>query len=86
MSDATDAIIGSVALIGATTVIREVHEKKSGKILFKPIVFSFALGVALLGMAIVAPNFARLLAILGLIGAFVTNGPAVFAVIGGLGK
>lgn len=82
----TDVILGSVVVITGTSVLRNAHEKKDKAQTFKPVVFGFLLGVSLLAIAIVAPNFAKGLALLGLVGAFVVNGPAVFAMVGSLGK
>ena len=52
----------------------------------KPVVFAFGLTVALLGVAIVAPTVAKILAYLGLVGAFAVNGPVLFSMIGKLGS
>lgn len=88
MSDgsATDVILGSVVVITATSVIRNAHDKTKAGTTFKPVLFGFGLAVALLAIALVAPGFAKGLALLGLVGAFVVNGPALFTVIGNLGK
>lgn len=82
----TDVIIGSVVVITATTVLRNAKNKTPAGTTFKPVVFGFLLAGALLAIAIVAPNMAKGLALLGLVGAFVVNGPALFEVIGSLGK
>jgi len=82
----TDVIIGSVVVITATTVLRNARAKTKAGTTFKPVVFGFGLLVALLAIAIVAPGFAKGLALMGLVGAFAVNGPALFNTIGGLGK
>lgn len=92
----TDVILGSVALITATTVIKNVRAPAPPKggfnqptmpkpNPFKPVLFGFGLAAALLAIAIVAPGFAKGLAYLGLVGAFVLNGPTLFALIGSFG-
>lgn len=83
---ATDVIIGSVVVITATTVLRNARDKTKAGTTFKPVIFGFALATVLLAIAIAAPGFAKGLALLGLVGAFVVNGPALFGTIGALGK
>jgi hypothetical protein len=82
----SDVILGSVVVITGTTIIRNAYEKKPKGTTFKPLAFGFMLTVALLAIAIGAPGFAKGLAYLGLVGAFVVNGPAVFALLGKLGS
>lgn len=88
MSDAapTDVILGSVVVITGTTILRNVRNKTKAGTTFKPVLFGFLLAAALLTIAIGAPGFAKGLAYLGLVGAFVVNGPALFELIGSLGK
>jgi hypothetical protein len=83
----TDVIIGSVVVITATTLIRNVKEpkKRVGPVV-RPIVAGFMLAVVLLAISIVTPGLAKGLALMGLVGAFAVNGPALIAVIGSLGK
>lgn len=71
----TDMILVSVIIIVGSTMIRNAKE---GKTHFSPIVFGFMLATSLLFIAVVAPNFAKSLALMGLVGAFALNGPAVF--------
>jgi hypothetical protein len=85
-ASSTDVILGSVVIITATSVIRNARAKTKVTTTWKPVVFGFGLLLALLAIAIVAPGFAKGLALLGLVGAFVTNGPALFDTIGSLGK
>jgi hypothetical protein len=82
MADPVDVIVASGAIITASTVARNAIDKKPH---FSPIVFGFLLTAGLLGMAIFAPSLAKMLAYLGLVGAFVVNGPKVFKLVGGLG-
>lgn len=82
----TDVIVGSAVIITATTVLRNVAEKKAAGATWRPVIFGFGLALALLALAIPAPGMAKGLAYLGLVGAFVVNGPALFTVIGKLGK
>lgn len=85
MADTTNVILGSAVVITATTVLRNVREKTKAGTTFKPVIFGFGLAFALLAMAMVAPGLARALAYMGLVGAFVVNGQAVFDLIGKLG-
>jgi hypothetical protein len=50
----------------------------------KPVVSGFLLGAALLGLAIFSPALAKAFALLGVVGAFVTNGQQAFSLLGGL--
>lgn len=89
MSDVSAVIVGSAVLISGTTVVRKVTEKKGADVKYgvvQPIIFGFLLASALLAIAIVSPEFAKGLAYLGMVGAFVVNGPALFTLIGKLGK
>jgi hypothetical protein len=80
--DTSSAIIGSAVLISGTTLVRNGVEKKTFH--FAPVVFGFLLASSLLMLSFFAPNFARGLALMGMIGAFALNGPAVFKLAGGL--
>ncbi len=82
----TSVVLGSVVVITATSVLRNAHNKTKAGQTFKPVIFGFGLAVALLAIAIVAPGFAKGLALMGLVGAFTVNGPALFEVVGKLGK
>lgn len=81
MSDPSPLIIGSISLVTITTVVRNARNKTKAGTTFEPIVFGFILTLALLGIALVAPSFARGLALLALVGAFVVNGPTIFALL-----
>jgi hypothetical protein len=81
MAGSTDVILLSGALITVTTVIRNTTDKKFH---FSPIMFGFLLTAALLILSAAAPTVAKGLAVMGVVGAFVANGPAVFKVLGGL--
>lgn len=50
------------------------------------IIFGYLLAIALLILAIAVPVLAKILAYLGLVGAFAVNGPAVFGYLGDLGR
>lgn len=80
--DTSSAIIGSAALISATTLVRNAVQKK--KFHFAPVVFGFLLASSLLMLSFFAPNFARGLAIMGMVGALALNGPSVFKLAGAL--
>ena len=77
----TDAIVASVIIIVGSTMIRNAHNKKNR---FGPIVFGFMLIIALLIMATFAPTVAKGLAYMGMVGAFVVNGPTVFKLLSGV--
>lgn len=81
----TDVILGSVVVITATTVLRNAQNKTPSGTTFKPIIFGFALAIVLLAIAIPAPAIAKVLALLGLVGAFAVNGPAVIKLVNTLG-
>lgn len=79
---ATDAIIGSVVVITGSTAIKNA---KAGTFHMSSIVSGFLLGSALMLVAMASPAIAKGLAMLGAIGAIITNGPAVFGLVGKLG-
>lgn len=82
--DTTNAIIGSSVLIAGTTLVRDGVEKK--KFHFAPVVFGFMLASSLLALSFFAPNFAKGLALMGMVGALAVNGTAVFSLVNGLNK
>lgn len=82
-TSATDTILASTIIITGSTLIRNAKNKKNK---FAPIIFGFMLTTALLIMSMFAPTFTRYLAYMGMVGAFVVNGPAVFGVVSGIGK
>lgn len=81
--DVTNSIIAAAVVISASTLVKDAVEKKQFH--FAPIIFGFLLASALLLMAFFAPGVARALAIMGLVGALVVNGPAVFKLAGVVG-
>lgn len=82
----TDVILGSAVIITATTILRNAQNKTPAGTTFRPVIFGFGLALALLAIAIPAPGIAKGLALLGLVGAFAANGPAVIQLIGKLGS
>lgn len=83
MSSPTGVVVGSVVVITGTTMLRLYSQpvKAGAKSPYTPLIFGFLLLIALLAISIAAPGLAKGLALLGLVGAFVVNGPAVFAVV-----
>ena len=74
----------------STTIIRKVREKgktgwREGE-LTQVTIFGYMLTIALLTIALFSPGIAKALAMLGLVGAFALNGPAVFGWLGDLGR
>lgn len=83
----SSAVVASVVVITGTSIIRRIREKKAGEAhVVEAVVFGFLLMFALLTLAIVMPTIAKVLAYLGMVGAFVVNGPAVFELLGDFGK
>lgn len=82
---ATSAVIGSVVVICATSIIRVVRQGKYEKKIVKIIIFGFLLAFILLIIAAVAPVMAAILAMLGAVGAFAVNGPTIFSILAKLG-
>lgn len=82
----SDAVTASVIVITGTTIIRRIREGKWQAHIIETIIFGFMLLIALLTLAIVAPTIAKVLAYLGMVGAFVVNGPAVFKYVGDFGR
>lgn len=80
---AADLIIVSVVVVSGTAILKDTGPGGGG---FKmhTVVSGFLLGSALLLVAALSPAIAKGLAVLGIIGALTTNGPAAFKVIGGL--
>ena len=79
----TGIILAAGILVTGSTVVRDVHE---GKPRAAPIVFGFMMVTALLVISYASPGFARGLAYLSLVGAFVVNGPAVTGVVSGISE
>lgn len=86
--DPTEAVLGAVVIIVGTTIIRiKRHPDPKSKVTpLKVIIFGFLLALALLAIAIVAPDAAKILAALGIVGAFALNGQELFTMIGDLGR
>lgn len=82
----SSVVFASVVIITSTTLIRRVREGKWSSHVIETIVFGFLLLIALLVLAIVLPSAAKILAYLGMVGAFVVNGPAVFGYLGNFGR
>jgi hypothetical protein len=79
-------VVSSVLIITATTIVRRVREGTWQGHVAEIIVFGFLLLIALLILAIALPSVAKVFALLGLVGAFVVNGPAVFGLLGDFGR
>lgn len=84
--NASSAVFASVLVITGTTVVRRVRDGTWPNHVVETVVFGFLLLIALLTLAIVVPEFAKVLGYLGMIGAFVVNGPSVFALLGDFGR
>lgn len=82
----SNAVFASVIVIVGTTILRRMRENTWQSHVLETIVFGFLLLIALLTFAIVSPTLAKALAYLGLVGAFVLNGPAVFTMLGSFGR
>ena len=82
----SSAVFASVVLITGSTLLRRMRDLKHPTNAMEIIVFGFILLIALLTFAIVAPSIAKILAYLGMVGAFVVNGPAVFKFVGDFGR
>lgn len=78
--DPVNAIFAAGILVTGSTLIRDAHK---GQARAAPIVFGFMMVTGLLIMAMAAPRFARGLAYMSMVGAFVVNGPAVFSIASG---
>lgn len=78
---ATGTILAAGILVTGSTVIRDVHE---GKGRAAPIVFGFMMVTALLVISLASPKYAKGIAYLSMVGAFVVNGPAVFGIVSGI--
>lgn len=80
-TDPVNVIIAAGIVVTGSTLIRDAHE---GKLRAAPIVFGFLMVTGLLIIGMGTPKFARGLAWLAMVGAFVVNGPAVFSIASGL--
>ena len=83
--DATDPIILACAFMAGSTIVRHVAApaKKAtvSDLYVKPIAYGFFLAIGLLLLAVPFPTFARYLAYLGLVGAFVVNAPTIYKLV-----
>lgn len=84
--NASSVVFASVIVITSTTIVRRLRENKWHGHIVETMVFGFMLLIALLVLAIVMPTAAKILAYLGMVGAFVLNGPAVFKLLGDFGR
>lgn len=82
----SSAAVASVVIICSTTILRRVREGKGDVRVIETVIFGFMLLVSLLLLAILVPTLAKVLAYLGMVGAFVVNGPALFKFIGDWGR
>lgn len=82
----SSAVVASVVIITSTTILRRVREGKWQHHVVEVIIFGYLLMIALLVLAIVLPVVAKTLAYLGIVGAFIVNGPAVFGFLGDFGR
>lgn len=82
----SSVVFASTVIIVATTIIRRVRENGWQGHVAEALVFGFLLLIALLVLAIVLPRFAQTLGYLGIVGAFIVNGPAVFGLLGDFGR
>lgn len=82
----SSTVFASVIIISATTVLRRMRQNTLQSHFIEIVVFGFMLLIALLTLAIVAPTFAKTLGYLGIVGAFILNGPEVFKLAGDFGR
>jgi hypothetical protein len=82
----SSAVIASVVVITSTTIIRRIREGKWEHHIGEVLIFGWMLLVALMILAIISPTMAKTLAYLGIVGAFVVNGPQVFKLVGSFGR
>jgi len=82
----SSTVIASVVIIVSTTIIRRIREGQAQTRFMETVVFGFLLLISLLVLAIVLPSMAKVLAYLGIVGAFALNGPAVFKLLGDFGR
>ncbi len=82
----SSVVFASVMVITATTILRRMRDGTWNGHVTETIVFGFLLLVSLLVLAIVLPSVAKVLGYLGMVGAFIVNGPAVFKLLGDFGR
>jgi hypothetical protein len=78
---ATGTVIAAGVIVTGSTLVRDVHE---GKGRAAPIIFGFMMVSALLIISMASTKYAKGLAYLSMVGAFVVNGPAVFSITSGI--
>jgi len=79
--DVSGAVIGSVVIITASTIVRLVKENRWKQNSGRVMVFGFLLGVFLLAIASVSPTIAKVLSGLGIVGTFAVNWPTIFGTV-----
>ena len=82
----SSVVVSSVVVIVGTTIVRRVRDGTWEHHIVETIVFGFLLLISLLVLALVVPAAAQILGYLGMVGAFVLNGPAVFGFLGDFGR
>lgn len=82
----SSTVIASVVIITSTTIVRRIRDGNWQGRIVETIVFGYLLLIALLVLAIVFPSIAQVFAYLGMVGAFLLNGPAVFTLLGNFGR
>jgi hypothetical protein len=86
MNDPAGTITTVVVVIAGTTILRLVRQGKWQGQIGEVMMFAFLLLVALLFLSLMSPSLAVVLAYLGLVGAFVVNGPEIFEMVGDWGR
>lgn len=84
--DASGVVLTAVALMAGSTIVRLVRQGKWQGNTGKVIIFAFILAVFLLAINQASPTVARVLSGLGVVGAFVLNGPYIFPTISTFAK
>jgi hypothetical protein len=74
----SSSVFVSIFVIVGTTILRRVREGKWEGTVIETVIFGFMLLLALQLLSLVMPQLAKVLGYLGIVGAFVVNGPAIF--------
>lgn len=82
----SSVVVASVVVITSTTIVRRLRDGTWQSHVLETIVFGFLLLIVLQILAITIPPLALILAYLGMVGAFIVNGPTVFKLLGDLGR
>lgn len=82
----SSVVVSSVVIITSTTLVRRMREGSWESHVYEIVVFGFLLLISLLVLAIPLPSVAVVFAYLGMVGAFLINGPAVFSLLGSFGR